>query len=76
MQTSRQVLLLALGLSALLLLASLPAADAAGTGGRKLSQWSDWGNTWSGWGWGPGWGSGWGGWGRVSDPGEGVCLCV
>jgi hypothetical protein len=68
MQTSRKVLLLALGLSAILLLASLPAADAASPGGRKLSQWSDWGNTWSGWGWGNGWGNGWG-W-RNSDPGQ------
>jgi hypothetical protein len=64
MQTSQKVLLLALGLSALLLLASLPAADAAGTG-RKLSQWSDLGGMWGGWGWG----SGWGGWSRPSDPG-------
>lgn len=66
MQTSHKVLLLALGVSAILLLASLPAADAAGPGGRKLSQWSDWGNTWSGWGWGNGWGNGWR-W-RNSDP--------
>lgn len=62
MQTSQKVLLLALGLSALLLLASLPAADAARTG-RKLSQWSDWGGMWGGGGWG------WGGWSRPSDPG-------
>lgn len=64
MQTSQKVLLLALGLSALLLLSCVPAADAARTG-RKLSQWSDWGGMWSGWGWGPGWG-----WARPSDPGK------
>lgn len=67
MQTSHKVLLLALGLSALLLLASIPAAEAAGPT-RKLAQWSDW----SGWGWGwGGWGGPWGG--RWSDPGKAAC---
>lgn len=68
MQTSHKVLLLGLGLSALLVLASIPAAEAARatpSHGRRLAQWSDW----SGWGWGGGWGfGGWGG--RFSDPGE------
>lgn len=63
---SKRLCLLALGLSALLLLACVPGAEASPT--RGLKQWSDswssWGTPWSGWG---------GGWGRrVSDPGASV----
>lgn len=54
MQVRSKALLLALGLSALVLLSAVPAAEASRSG-RTLTQWSDWGSTWSGWGWG-GWG--------------------
>lgn len=68
MQLSRKAVLLALCLSALLLLAAVPAAEA-GRSTRHLTQVNQW------MGWGAGWGSPWfggwgGGWGRQSDPGR------
>jgi len=65
MQARNKALLLALGLSALLLLSAVPAAEASRSG-RTLTQWSDWGSTWGGWGWG-----GWG-WARP-DPSPSKC---
>jgi hypothetical protein len=68
MQLSRKAVLLALCLSALLLLAAVPAAEA-GRSSRHLTQVNQW------MGWGAGWGSPWfggwgGGWSRPSDPGR------
>lgn len=70
MQPRSKALLLALGLSAVVLLSAVPAAEASRSG-RTLTQWSDsWGSSaWSGWGWGGGWGNPWWGMTRPSDPG-------
>lgn len=64
---ARKVVLLAIGLSALLLLAAVPAAEAS-RNTRSLKQWSDW----AGMGWGGGWMWGPGFWGGPdpSSPGE------